>query len=100
MRNYGGTGQIPSVKVALIDDGIIPEKTTFRVYKGGTFDEMGGNGVGDYFVDAGPHGTVMGRLITMMCPNVHLYVARIKRGSSSDIPATAVKEVCTYNITH
>lgn len=98
MRNYKYTDELPCVKVALIDDGIDPEKTRFKVHEGRTFDETGDTGLDNYYVDHGRHGTVMGRLISMMCPNVQLYVARIKRAPNSDIPAVAAKEVRT--ITH
>ena len=81
------------VKVALIDDGIDPEKTTFKVTEGRTFNEDGDTGLDNYYVDPGRHGTIMGRLITKICPNVHLYVARLKRAPGSDIPAKAATEV-------
>ncbi|KAJ0419144.1 hypothetical protein BJY00DRAFT_324506 [Aspergillus carlsbadensis] len=59
----------PIVKVALIDDGIDPEKTRFRVQEGRTFDEDGDTGLDHYYVDPGRHGTIMGRLISKMCPD-------------------------------
>ncbi|KAJ5692998.1 hypothetical protein N7462_002421 [Penicillium macrosclerotiorum] len=98
MRNYDAPRN-PIVRVALIDDGIDPEKTNFRVHEGRTFDEMGDTGLDNYYVDPGQHGTIMGRLISKMCPNVHLYVARLKRAPGSDIPPTAAKAVCTNLIT-
>jgi hypothetical protein len=96
MRNYEYEGQNPIVKVALIDDGIDPEKTRFRVQEGRTFDENGDTGLDNYYVDPGHHGTIMGRLISKMCPKVHLYVARLKKGPGSEISAVAAKEVSNH----
>lgn len=95
MRNYEyyDENQKPTVKVALIDDGIDPEKTRFRVKEGRTFDENGDTGLDNYYVDPGRHGTIMGRFITQMCPDVQLYVARLQRSPGSEIPAKAAKEV-------
>ncbi|KAL4881677.1 hypothetical protein BJY04DRAFT_218119 [Aspergillus karnatakaensis] len=92
MRNYDHDHARPIVKVALIDDGIDPEKTRFRVQEGRTFDENGDTGLDHYYVDPGRHGTIMGRLISKMCPDVHLYVARLKKAPGSEISAIAAKE--------
>jgi hypothetical protein len=93
IRNYEYEGQKPIVEVALIDDGIDPEKTRFRVQEGRTFDENGDTGLDNYYVDPGYHGTIMGRLVSKMCPEVHLYAARLKKGPGSEISAVAAKEV-------
>jgi hypothetical protein len=97
IRNYEYEGQKPIVKVALIDDGIDPEKTMFRVQKGRTFYENGDTGLDNYYVDPGHHGTIMGRLISKICPEVHLYVARLKKGPGSEISAVVAKEVSSLH---
>ncbi|KAJ5716939.1 hypothetical protein N7488_002585 [Penicillium malachiteum] len=82
-------GKKPIIKVALLDDGINLQKANFDVRLGRTFSETGDTGLDHYYVDPGQHGTVMGRPITNMCCNMHLYVARIERSSASVIPQRA-----------
>ncbi|KAL4960196.1 uncharacterized protein BDV14DRAFT_183134 [Aspergillus stella-maris] len=96
MRNYEHDDPRPTVRVALIDDGIDPEKTRFRVQEGRTFDENGDTGLDNYYVDPGHHGTIMGRLISKMCPDVHLYVARLKKAPGSEISPVAAKEAVNW----
>ncbi|KAJ6028111.1 hypothetical protein N7540_003687 [Penicillium herquei] len=94
--------KMPIIKVALLDDGINLQKANFNVRVGRTFNEMGDTGLDHYYVDPGQHGTIMGRLITDMCCNMHLYVARIERSPASGIPhkaaAAAVKWALRENV--
>lgn len=82
------------VKVALIDDGIDPVEINFKVADGRAFRENDQHASDDnYYVEAGPHGTVMATLIHKMCPMVELLVARLVPNAYSKIPASAAEKV-------
>ncbi|KAK5989096.1 Subtilisin DY-like protein [Cladobotryum mycophilum] len=86
------------VKVALIDDGIDPVKMRFKVADGRSFSEDEHASHDNYYVEAGPHGTVMASLINKMCPMVELYVAKIVPGNSGVIPPTAAAQAVNWAV--
>jgi len=82
-----------SVKVALIDDGIDPVEMKFKVVDGKSFSADDDASEDNYYVEAGPHGTVMANLIFKMCPMVEFYMAKIVPNESSTIPPEAAVKV-------
>lgn len=79
------------VKVALLDDGVDPEVDGLGKFMSGRgwpkpSEAAGGRTQPESFYTAGPmkHGNQMAKLITMACPFVRLYVAKINAGGSSE----------------
>jgi len=73
-----GHPQLPTVKVAIIDDGIEYGQDHFHVATGFSFwrDDFT-HTFKDFWVDSGGHGTRMASFITMICPMASLYIGRL-----------------------
>jgi hypothetical protein len=67
---------VPEVKVAILDDGINPEKVRYRVAGGMSFPVYNEN-MGDFFAGGGRQGNLVANLISSLWPKAHLYIARI-----------------------
>jgi len=79
---------LKDVKVAVIDDGIDPQDNylSSRIAEGWPPDHWNGFETFPpaFYFSSGGHGTKMARLITEVCPEVKLYVAKLEQRASRD----------------
>ncbi|KAL7933896.1 hypothetical protein V8C35DRAFT_327371 [Trichoderma chlorosporum] len=80
-RAYGEESKVSAVKIAIIDDGIDASERSLHqaIAMGKTFSHYPNSTefMNAYFVPSGKHGTQMAKLITQICPNPRLFVARL-----------------------
>jgi hypothetical protein len=73
---------VPSIKIAVIDDGIDMALAGFtdKIDGGESFYNLGelSGRRGAYNVSFGPHGTLMAKAICSMCPKVKLYIVQLE----------------------
>ncbi|QYS95166.1 Subtilisin, putative [Trichoderma simmonsii] len=76
------------VKIAIIDDGIDASEPSLRqsIAMGKTFSHYPNSTefMNAYFVPSGKHGTQMAKLITEICPNPRLFIARLDERQAPD----------------
>ena len=70
------------VKIAIIDDGLdsslhIIDRKHSRVIAGQSFCNSSSEYTGSYYVPSGNHGTQVASLISQICPEVDLCIARL-----------------------
>jgi hypothetical protein len=93
------------VKIAVIDDGVDAslDSLTGKIAAGKSFCPYPNSTdlMSAYFAPTGKHGTCMASLISQLCPNVRLYVARLEEHRKLDgdgrrqITAKSAAEVST-----
>jgi hypothetical protein len=76
--NDMGLGEQEEVKVAIIDDGVYPDRDEIgnHIVESETFYDKDDNWPAPYQSTYG-HGHLMARLIKRLCPKVRLYIAKL-----------------------
>lgn len=94
LRNVPELRVKPSVKVALLDDGVRLDVLKNKPRGLQSFHSDGH----EYFVGSCSHGTAMARCIQEVCPMVELYIARLdtsRRDENQTFTTASCYQVCT-----
>lgn len=96
------------IKIAVIDDGVDAslDSLTGKIASGKSFCPYPNSTdlMSAYFAPTGKHGTCMASLISQLCPNVRLYVARLEEHRKVDgdgrrqITAKSAAEVSRHRV--
>lgn len=90
----------PSVKIALIDNGVnIRHEEVGNITMGESFygPSAGQSGFREYFADPSAHGTQMAICIRKVCPMAKLYVARLD-DSKGQFTVSSATQVSTATL--
>ena len=87
----------PTIRVAIIDDGIDPENGSIQIGDGKTFAADRDDSLGEFFVGCRGQGNLIASVINRVIPKALLYIARVQEhiepNGSSQFSVLAATEV-------